>query len=331
MSTSRDNSTVVFAAGQPSVGNRFATWTALETVYLARPDIDNIVIDSSAAPCVIPAGAHTGIRDNTVFRGSLIAATGMLLEFADLATINQIPAVDDGLTIQSNSTVPVLTVSGANVVCTLKNFSSLICAGAGSFIYSADATFIPSITLQNGGGLLNGTASIVHLHDPGAGVITCSLNLESQGFVEDDVFSSDGGNVYVNIDLIGTNNHLSFTQTGFTSTLFPFGDLGQWFSDEVPTWQTSQDLATASKTLTPGALQRYDPTGGTFTLSLPGPGANRWPGCSIILKNQSASATAITLDTADAATVDGAASISVSGARVSTTVVWDGVSDWMVV
>lgn len=332
MSTSRDNSTVVFAAGQTPVGNKFATWAALEAVYLARPDVDNIVIDDSVAPCIIPAGAHTGIRDTTVFRGSLIAATGAVLQFADLATINQIPVVDDGLTIQSNSSIPVLTVAGANITTLLRNYSGLICAGAGRFIHNASATFIISITLQNGGALYNGTASIVHLVDPGAGVAVCSVNAESQGFIEDDTFSSGGGNVYVNIDLIDPNNHLSFTQTGFTSALFNFGDLGQWFSDHVITSKTSQNVATAAATATPGETLRYNPTGGTFTLKVPGPSESRWPGCRNTFKNQSNSATAVTIDPTGADTIDGVAApgaFSIAGSRLSITFEWDGISDWM--
>ncbi len=73
----------------------------------------------------------------------------------------------------------------------------------------------------------------------------------------------------------------------------------------------------------------YDPTGGTFTVSLPKV-SQRDHGKSIRLKNISTSATAITLQPATGQLVDGSATDTVSGSKLATHLYCDGIGWWKV-
>jgi len=75
-------------------------------------------------------------------------------------------------------------------------------------------------------------------------------------------------------------------------------------------------------------LVRVNPTGGGFTVTLPA--ASTASGKVVIVKNVSASVNAVTVAAGGGDTVDGAASVVLSGNRFHWQVVSDGVSQWMV-
>lgn len=88
------------------------------------------------------------------------------------------------------------------------------------------------------------------------------------------------------------------------------------------------DIKTAAYTARMGEVVRCNPTGGAFTVTLPtSAGA---PGKVVIVKNASASATAITVDGAGSETIDGAATTSIAAGYGSLTLMSDGQGAWMV-
>ena len=75
-------------------------------------------------------------------------------------------------------------------------------------------------------------------------------------------------------------------------------------------------------------IVRCDPTSGAFTVTLPS--ADDHEGDQVIVKNDSASATTITVATVLGQTIDGASTLSLSTARISYTLASND-SNWMII
>ena len=86
-------------------------------------------------------------------------------------------------------------------------------------------------------------------------------------------------------------------------------------------------IKTSSYQAVAGDLVRCDPTGGAFPVLLPAAPAKD---DVVAVKNQSASASAITITPGAGHTIDGAATLVINFARGAYTVQFDGTSDWMV-
>lgn len=84
--------------------------------------------------------------------------------------------------------------------------------------------------------------------------------------------------------------------------------------------QQTANYAAAVSELVP-----YDPSGGSFTITLPTGAAE---GAQIIVKNDTIDSTEITVDTAGAETIDGAATFALNLSRQAVTFIYDGVSAW---
>ena len=78
-----------------------------------------------------------------------------------------------------------------------------------------------------------------------------------------------------------------------------------------PAWATT-GRQTATCAARPWDIVLCDPTGGAFAVHLPAPAS--CPGREVRVKNVSSSATTITIRAVDAATIDGAASDTISSA-----------------
>ncbi len=88
-------------------------------------------------------------------------------------------------------------------------------------------------------------------------------------------------------------------------------------------------VKTAATAAFVGQLVRCDPTGGVFTITLPGVGPDN-AGDEIVVKHVSGSANDITVAPTGSDDIDGSSSATVS-ARGSLVVVSDGESSWMAV
>lgn len=88
-------------------------------------------------------------------------------------------------------------------------------------------------------------------------------------------------------------------------------------------------VKTANYTAQLGEEVRANPTGGAFAVNLPAIAASN-KGLAISVKNVSASGNAITITPAGADTIDGAATLPMTGPRQFVTVISDGTSDWLV-
>lgn len=87
-------------------------------------------------------------------------------------------------------------------------------------------------------------------------------------------------------------------------------------------------VKTGTYTAALGETVRADPSGGTFTITLPTVGSTHF-GRQVKVKNQTSSTTTITIAADSGHTIDGASSVTIATARGSLTFEYDGAGDWM--
>ena len=92
-------------------------------------------------------------------------------------------------------------------------------------------------------------------------------------------------------------------------------------------WTTNTAIKTANYTAVGGDVVLCDPSGGTFTVTIPlASGTDRM----IVIKNVTDSTTAITLARTSSDTIDGATSVTMNLARQSVTMISNGSNGWMI-
>lgn len=86
------------------------------------------------------------------------------------------------------------------------------------------------------------------------------------------------------------------------------------------------DTLTESTTVEVSSLVKYDPTGGSFVITVPSP--EDFAGLEIVFKNVTADLTPIALICAEL--IEGSASQNISGALLATRIISDGSTWWFV-
>lgn len=333
--------TLIFRPGGTTAGNVFNDFAVLYAFYLTHPSVTCIEFDDTdGTPCVMPAATYVWRFDLTL-RGFLINAPiglGSSVSLASGTLFNRMPRLSNlGVVSFSNAGVLVTSALASDLYIYLDEGSWLRADGPKPFITHDDSSYTVYITLMRNSRFATGTAAVLLIDDDGNPIQTnISLGLSTICQIEDDTIDSSAGTCVTDIELSSGSGHISYIQTGYLSVV-PFGDITTFFYRGQAMGSPSDDVRTSDVNAIAGETVRCDPTGGSFTVTLPDNSTvsrPRNPGSRVTVKNQSASPNTIYVDPAGTDTIDGVAApmaFSIVGARTSFTFEWDGVSDWMLV
>lgn len=198
-----------------------------------------------------------------------------------------------------------------------------------------------TLTLATNSGLANLSGALSVLLDPTNPGLVLSAN--GIAALVQGVLSVDASGVLVNIGSGLENNagNLAVALAANPGLEFSSGDLRVQLDGSSLTLGASglsvtnlnaqlsvPATVTTTATATLNAINRYDATGGTFTITLPT--AAGVAGQSIEFKEAVADTTGVTIDGAGAETIDGAATLSIGTvAREHTRIISDG-ANWLI-
>lgn len=205
----------IYQPGGVTSGNIYATWAELMAAYTPTVGMGQkhiFIDDSLVSPAVIPAGNYTFDRQ-TFFHGRFDVMTPTVAEFADGVTVSELAHVTDVLHFQSNSTSPVITISGGG--------SLLIEVARGSQLRSLAGT-TPMMQVDAGatlafflveGGTLGDTEPVLNLD---AGGVAFPI-VYQEGRIEENSITGPVGS-FVQLSPKVLSSRISLIQPGFSGS-----------------------------------------------------------------------------------------------------------------
>jgi hypothetical protein len=311
---------VVFRPGGVAAENVAVTWP--DALAKLAPLQGTRILefdDSIVSPIVIPVPAVPGPYDMTGVTWASVPDRIVEVHVPEGVTFTKLRSFNDRIDVTfTGATPPVADFASPAPqldTVTIDNGAHIASTGTGPFFSVGDsATFL----IGADGALLTGTHVVVDV----PALVTLSVFVQGPSAIL--AASTFSGIVGATLNLITADDSVvtvSETQAGFLGTLnFTNATVIRMFPTAVLIANTI--LAAASQ------LVRVNPTAGAFTVTLPAAAGHR--GQPIVIKNVTASVNNVTIAAGGGDTVEGAASIVLSGDKFFTTVVSDGVSAWWV-
>ena len=304
----------VFRPGGVTAGNVFATWPALMTAVGSFAGPKSIFFDTSiVSPAVIPAG---GPYDMTNVTWLGLFSTDTAVTVADGATFTNLRTIASTLLITyagAGTPAPISDLVNDQAVY-LAQGSSITTTGSGPFIRITDPSVNGNLSIiaALGGGFNPGSVPVL---DVQGGGVQPSIAVGTLASIGPGTLSSSGG-ASINLILAATSGTINESQPAATIASI----------ESVENWTLNTQLITSSGSANPNSIAECDPTGGPLTVTI-NPAFNS-RGNSIIIKNATSSTNGITVAANFGDTIDGAATLSLSGARAWVWLISDGVSNW---
>lgn len=276
--------------------------------------------DSNITPIVIPTPTVPGTPyDMTGVVWASVPDRIVSVEVPEGVTFTGLRAFDDRVLVSFTGTTPPVADFASPApqqdTITLSNGATISCSGAGPF-FSVDENTVVLLNTQSGfGGGANAVLDIA-----GTAIVTV-FGQGAQCALSDDTIS---GIVGTTLNLIRANDAtfaFSDDQSAFLGTLNRVNATADF---RYPT----AVLTGATGLLVASQLVRVNPTGGAFTVTLPP--ALELRGQSITIVNVSASTNIVTVAAAGGDTINGAASLLMSGNHFFVEVTSDGANTWYV-
>ena len=326
--------TYVFRPGDPNPGaNVYTSWANLVAALNtnAPKGTKFVTIDASLGVCTVPAGSYTFVdAANIVWSGlpGALPSGGTLLTVSDGASFGPgtFCTVTNALHIQSVSTSPVITLTGAErAFFSLSVNSQFQAAGTAPFISLQSATTEAFFILQFGT-LLNDGAAVVDM--PVDGAITFIV-IDDLANVTDDSISGSSGTflryTYASSSYIAASR----SQSAFTGTLitnFNFNrQANMVFTPNFVSGPTTYDVDITDSFIS------IDATAGDATVNLPD--ATTFGGRQLIFSRVDASANNATITAIGGQTINGEVGSNptylLNGSYVSITIISD-FTNWII-
>lgn len=312
-----DSYVVVFRPGGVAAQNVATIWADALAKLAAFQGTRVLEFDDSVvSPIVIPVG---GSYDMTGVIWASVPDRIVEVEVPEGVTFTKLRAFNDRINVTfTGATPPVADFVSAPPqleTVTIDAGATVRSTGTGPFFSVGDAaTFL----IGAEGALLTGTHAVVDV--PAA--VTLSVFVQGPSAIL--AASTFSGIVGSTLNLITANDSVvvvSETQAAFLGTKnLVNATVIRTFPTDILVGVTL--LASASQ------MVRVNPTGGAFAVTLPPAAGLR--GQPITFKNVSVSTNNVTVTANAGDTVEGAATLVLSGSRFNTTVVSDGVSAWWV-
>jgi hypothetical protein len=234
-------------------------------------------------------------------------------------TFTKLRAFDDRINVNFTGTTPPVAdfASPAPQIdtVTLADGAEIRCSGLGPFFAVGDnAQFL----IGDNAALLTGTHEVVDV------TAAVTLSVFAQGSNSIVGATTIAGIVGSTLNLVAADSALfllSKDQAGFLGTIAPSN------ATKVREYPTAI-LVGATLLSTTSQLVRVNPTAGAFTVTLPAAALHQ--GESIVFKNVTSSVNNVTIAAAGGDTVEGAATLVLSGDKFFTRITSDGVSAWWV-
>lgn len=309
---------VVFRPGGVAAENVVTAWPdALARLALLQGTRVLEFDDSIVSPIVIPVPAAPGAYDMTSVIWASIPDRTVEVHVPEGVTFTHLRAFEGTLNVTFTGATPPVADFGPPLfdAVTMNDGATVRSTGTGAFFSAtANAVFI----LGDNSLLLTGTHPVLDI--PAAVVVTAFV----QGANAAVTVSSISGIVGSTFNLITADSAIvvaSETQAAF------LGTFNITNSTKDRTFPTAVLVANTVLAVT-SQLVRVDPTGGAFAVTLPAAAENR--GTSITFKNVSHSVNNVTITAAGGNTVEGGATLVLSGDQFFCRVTSDGVSAWWV-
>jgi len=310
------SSVFVFRPGGVASANVYTDWAALYAALNAVQGPRVIEFDDlhDTFPCVIPLGIWNmtdvaWIGTNQSPRTDVTIGEGVFLP--------GLRSIIGNLDVTFTGNTPPVTDFSDFDTFFVREGGTLICNGTGPFIRVTSPISVV-IVLDDGGTLFKDATPVVDLSVPGSAAFIIALPL---GEAQDNTVAGALGSFILAI-IGASSGTISELQPSFVGTFVP-NNVTRARLDISPVITSNPGALPAN------ALVNCDPTGGAFSLTLPA--AFNLRGQSIVVKNVTTSANAITINPSGGDTIDGAPFGSIASSKGSNTYVSDGVSDWRLV
>lgn len=199
---------IVFRPGGPSLDEPgvYGTWLAVMAFVGTLNSPVEVVFDSSLAPCVVPTGVHT-FPSGSRFRGRH-EGINTTVSFDDGASLVGVNTFERGLSLVSNSTSPILSVSGAaSNRFRFQRDVTITCLNTGPFIRVSGAGSSARVVLAEAA-MASGVATILDVATNAVATLDCLVSAT----VGQNTLGVDGSSA-LTLNLVA-NTILNPTQTG---------------------------------------------------------------------------------------------------------------------
>jgi len=199
---------IVFRPGGPSLDEPgvYGTWLAVMAFVGTLNSPVEVVFDSSLAPCVVPTGVHT-FPSGSRFRGRH-EGINTTVSFDDGASLVGVNTFERGLSLVSNSTSPILSVSGAaSNRFRFQRDVTITCLNTGPFIRVSGAGSSARVVLAEAA-MVSGVATILDVATNAVATLDCLVSAT----IGQNTLGVDGSSA-LTLNLVA-NTILNPTQTG---------------------------------------------------------------------------------------------------------------------